>query len=66
MMFAAEGTRECYKTLGPSLNHLVEQEMLQQAISGQIGAGSSIPHATTGNNFFKKGDTLVTGARIKR
>jgi len=59
---AAEATRAMLKALGPKFRPLGGPRNASAGYRGQIGAGSAIPHATTGNNFFKMGDTLVTGA----
>ncbi|MHA1531707.1 MAG: M24 family metallopeptidase, partial [Candidatus Heimdallarchaeota archaeon] len=58
----AEASRVMLKTLGPSFKPLSGAICASAGYRGQIGAGSAIPHATTGNNYFKAGDTLVTGA----
>lgn len=58
----SEASRVMMKTLGPSFKPLSGPICAVAGYRGQIGAGSAIPHATTGNNFFKSGDTLVTGA----
>ncbi len=58
----SEASRIMLKTLGSSFKPLGGAISAAAGYRGQIGAGSAIPHAATGNNFFKKGDTLVTGA----
>ena len=58
----AEASRVMLKTLGPTFKPLSGAICASAGYRGQIGAGSAIPHATTGNNYFKAGDTLVTGA----
>ena len=58
----SEASRVMMKTLGPSFKPLSGPICAAAGYRGQIGVGSAIPHATTGNNFFKSGDTLVTGA----
>ncbi len=58
----AEASKMMIKTLGPDFKPLGGASSAAAGYRGQIGAGSAIPHATTGNIFFKKGDTLVTGA----
>ncbi|MHA1213136.1 MAG: M24 family metallopeptidase [Candidatus Heimdallarchaeota archaeon] len=58
----SEASRVMLKTLGPKFKPMGGARNASAGYRGQIGAGSSIPHATTGNNFFRKGDTLVTGA----
>ncbi|MBN1328429.1 MAG: aminopeptidase P family protein [Candidatus Heimdallarchaeota archaeon] len=59
---SAEATRAMLKALGSKFRPLGGPRNASAGYRGQIGAGSAIPHATTGNNFFKMGDTLVTGA----
>lgn len=61
-MACAEATTMAIKALGPEFVPFGGTFTAFAGYRGQIGAGSAIPHATTGNNFFKKGDTLVTGA----
>jgi Xaa-Pro aminopeptidase len=57
----SEASRAMIKTLGSGFKP--QGNLCAYAgYRGQIGKGSAIPHATTGNNFFKKGDVLVTGA----
>jgi len=58
----AEATRTMLKTLGREFKPYGGNLNAYAGYRGQIGVGSATPHATTGNNFFKKGDTLVTGA----
>ncbi|NHJ87829.1 MAG: aminopeptidase P family protein [Asgard group archaeon] len=58
----AEASRVMIKTLGPKFIPYGGNTSAYAGYRGQIGKGSAIPHATTGNNYFKKGDTLVTGA----
>ncbi|NHJ04739.1 MAG: aminopeptidase P family protein [Candidatus Heimdallarchaeota archaeon] len=58
----AEASKMLIKALGPEFEPYGGTLSARAGYRGQIGAGSAIPHATTGNIFFKKGDTLVTGA----
>lgn len=58
----SEASRTMLKALGPSFKPIGGSISAAAGYRGQIGAESAIPHATTGNNFFKKGDTLITGA----
>lgn len=58
----AEASRMMIKALGPSFKPYGGIHSAHAGYRGQIGKGSAIPHATTGNIRFKKGDTLVTGA----
>jgi len=58
----AEATRVMLKALGRDFKPFGGNLNAYAGYRGQIGVGSATPHATTGNNFFKKGDTLVTGA----
>jgi Xaa-Pro aminopeptidase len=58
----SEATRVLLKALGKNFVPYGGTFSAYAGYRGQIGTGSAIPHATTGNNFFKKGDTLVTGA----
>jgi Xaa-Pro aminopeptidase len=57
----SEASRAMLKTLGPDFKPY-SSLCAYAGYRGQIGAGSAIPHATTGNNYFRKGDVLVTGA----
>ena len=57
-----EASKMMIKALGPSYEPFGGANSAYAGYRGQIGTGSAIPHATTGNIFFKKGDTLVTGA----
>ncbi len=57
----SEASRAMLKTLGPDFKPS-SNLCAYAGYRGQIGTGSAIPHATTGNNYFRKGDVLVTGA----
>ncbi|NHJ48109.1 MAG: aminopeptidase P family protein [Asgard group archaeon] len=57
----SEASRVMLKTLGPDFKPY-SSLCAYAGYRGQIGKGSAIPHATTGNNYFRKGDVLVTGA----
>ncbi|MEA2070339.1 MAG: Xaa-Pro peptidase family protein [Asgard group archaeon] len=59
---SAEASQMMIKALGPIFIPYGGSSSAHAGYRGQIGKGSAIPHATTGNIFFKKGDTLVTGA----
>jgi len=58
----SEASRAMLKALGPDFKPYGGVLNAYAGYRGQIGKGSAIPHATTGNNYFRKGDTLVTGA----
>jgi Xaa-Pro aminopeptidase len=58
----AEASKMMIKALGPGFKPYGGATSASAGYRGQIGAGSAIPHATTGNIIFKQGDTLVTGA----
>ena len=58
----SEASRAMLKALEVQISNLMAEYDAYAGYRGQIGKGSAIPHATTGNNYFRKGDTLVTGA----